>query len=215
MLARADEHGRLRVQGGRVEIRYRPDDARAYRASPQNLAILDATPLPDDACAPLQSTPRGKAPRTAGVPHAGVEHTIVYADGACSGNPGPAGSGVVILREGKRIERYEYLGEATNNIAELTAILRALDELAADERATIYTDSEYAIGVVMKNWKAKANAELVAEVKSALSGHPRVDFVHVRGHAGIELNELADKLARRAIQLSKSGRTESPSEPKV
>ena len=72
----------------------------------------------------------------------------MYADGACSGNPGPAGVGVVALWDDEQRELSEYIGEATNNIAELTAVLRAV-ELSAelDRPVRIYTDSQYSIGV--------------------------------------------------------------------
>lgn len=124
---------------------------------------------------------------------------VAYADGACSGNPGPAGFGIVVLDGKKRIEISEYLGEATNNIAELSAILRALREVPA--KATplvIWTDSQYSIGILQKGWKAKANVELVEELKRALQKRP-ADIRYVPGHSGIALNERADELAREAI----------------
>src|SRR4029079_17706326 len=71
---------------------------------------------------------------------------IAYADGACTGNPGPAGLGVMIIDGPRRIELSEYLGQGTNNIAELTAILRAIGEVPEDVPMTVYTDSQYAIG---------------------------------------------------------------------
>src|SRR6185369_8344180 len=65
----------------------------------------------------------------------------VYADGACSGNPGPAGLGIVMVSpEGKMLEGYEYLGSATNNIAELTAILRAAELVPVGAEAVVHTD---------------------------------------------------------------------------
>lgn len=73
--------------------------------------------------------------------------SIAYTDGACSGNPGPAGSGVVLIAPGGKMhEGLEYLGEATNNVAELTAILRALEWIPAEAKAiVVHTDSQYAI----------------------------------------------------------------------
>src|SRR6185369_11400278 len=94
----------------------------------------------------------------------------VYADGACSGNPGPAGLGIVVVSpDGTRIEGYEYLGHATNNVAELTAILRAAEIVPIEAAAVVHTDSQYSIGVLTKGWKAKANQELIANVKSVLA----------------------------------------------
>ena len=113
------------------------------------------------------------------------------------------GIGIVAIDGGKRKELGEYLGVGTNNIAELTAIDRALD-LAATTRRTrarvrIYTDSAYSIGVLSKGWKAKANQELIARMRRALAGFPDVEFVKVSGHAGVPENERCDELARNAI----------------
>jgi ribonuclease HI len=208
VFARVDEQGKLLSTNGRVEIRYQRDDGKKYLAASRNLAIVDATPLPDDTCSSADPV-QPKAPaRKTGVAPQHTTDVIVYADGACSGNPGPAGLGVVILRGGKRIEIYDYLGEGTNNIAELTAVLRALEELEPGEPVTIHTDSSYTIGVAQKNWKAKANAELVARLRAALAAHGAAQLVYVPGHAGVALNERADQLARRAIAERRSGREE-------
>ncbi len=125
---------------------------------------------------------------------------VAYTDGACSGNPGPAGLGVVVLDAGARVELGEYLGSGTNNIAELTAILRALEIVEDRTREfLVHTDSQYAIGVLSKGWKAKANTELIASIRGALAGHPRVSLVYVPGHSGVAWNERADELARLAV----------------
>ena len=129
----------------------------------------------------------------------------MYADGACSGNPGPAGLGVAIFDGEDRRELSEYLGHGTNNIAELTAIQRALEALAGEERTVeIKTDSSYSIGVLTKGWKAKANQALIVDVKAALSKVPSVRIMYVKGHAGIAGNELADALARAAVDSRKT-----------
>jgi ribonuclease HI len=108
----------------------------------------------------------------------------------------------VVIKEGKsRREFFGYLGSATNNIAELSAIKKALS--AIDERSRpvqIYTDSRYAIGVLTKRWKAKANQELIAEIKTMLAEFSDIELIYVPGHTGNALNERADKLARRAIR---------------
>ncbi len=123
-----------------------------------------------------------------------------YTDGACSGNPGPAGLGVVLSHGAHQFELSEYLGEATNNIAELTAILRVL-EYSADKQAPVlvHTDSKYAIGVLTQGWKAKANQVLIETIRKALRAVQKVSLKYVPGHAGIEKNERADVLARQAI----------------
>jgi ribonuclease HI len=201
---RVDAQGKLVLdRDGRAEMRYRPEDSRSYRPSPGNLEPLDAAggeaPPPAPArprSAPRQAKPAGEAPP-------GTLH--LWTDGACTGNPGPMGIGVVLIGEGKRRELSEYLGLGTNNIAELTAIERGLDlaEEAAPDRqrpVRIYSDSAYAIGVVSQNWKAKANQALVGRLRQRVAGFSDVTFVKVAGHAGVPENERCDELARRAIE---------------
>jgi ribonuclease HI len=208
--ARADGAGALKVENGRVEVRYKPNDGRRYEARADNLAVSDPSPLPDETCGPAEPVQK-PGPRSGGTPS--LEGAIVaYADGACSGNPGPAGLGVVILDGDRRIEISEYLGSGkTNNIAELTAILRALEAVSDLSRPLIIrTDSQYSIGVLQKGWKAKANVDLVRELRDALAKRPRTDLQYVPGHAGVKENERADALAREAVQTRSTRRAEHP-----
>jgi ribonuclease HI len=214
VLARARDDRSLAENGGRVEIRYKPNDGRAYQAAARNLVVpAGAAMHPDDACAPAEAAAprmarrenpgerpaqtRPKKSATHGVP---AQAWIAYTDGACSGNPGPAGSGVVLVSpDGKMHEGFEFLGDATNNVAELTAILRALEWIPPEARAIlVHTDSQYAIGVLQKGWKAKANGELVARAKQAVEARG-ARLAYVPGHSGVPLNERADELAREAI----------------
>jgi ribonuclease HI len=213
VFARARADGTLEAEGGRVEIRYKKDDPRAYRAAAGNLEV--ASPpvvLPDDAVvagAPAEAKEKDPSTRRATVAFfAAVAATkiaadtwVAYTDGACSGNPGPCGAGMVVLAPGANPrEGYEYLGIGTNNVGELTAVWRALEAIPVDVDAVVHTDSKYAIGVLSQGWKAKANAELIARIKVQVSAHPRARFVYVPGHAGIPMNERADELAREAIR---------------
>jgi ribonuclease HI len=200
---------------GRAEMKYRQEDAKSYRPSPGNLA-----PFAEDASPPVARTePRPpRAPRAAsGPPRARTRTTSasstddyapgtihVWTDGACSGNPGPMGIGIVVVADRQRAERGEYLGMGTNNIAELTAISRGLDlaaELAPDKARPIriYSDSNYALGLLGKGWKAKANQDLVASLRDQLATFPLVKLVKVAGHAGVDNNERCDQLARQAV----------------
>jgi ribonuclease HI len=199
---------------GRAEMKYRQEDSKSYRPAPSNLA-----PLAEGAAEPLPQ-PQPRAPRTPRVaappgsqvrtrPASGAgDHnpsTIhVWTDGACSGNPGPMGIGVVVVADRQRAERGEYLGVGTNNIAELTAISRGLDlaaELAPDRArpVRVYSDSSYALGLLGKGWKAKANQELVASLREQLATFPHVKLIKVAGHAGVDNNERCDQLARQAV----------------
>jgi ribonuclease HI len=207
VLARARADGTLAVEEGRVEVRYKPNDGKAYRAAPRNLEVVPGGPLlADETCtaaAPAPSSAAHGGTTDAAAAEAGA--WVAYTDGACSGNPGPAGAGVVLVSpDGKSHELTEYLGEATNNVAELTAILRALEWAPHEARAIVVrTDSQYAIGVLQKGWKAKANQELVERAKEAVRAR-RARLVYVPGHQGVALNERADQLAREAVQTRRN-----------
>ena len=222
VLARVDEQGTL-VPGsdGRVEVRYRAGESKPYRAGPRNLEAFPgpAEVLPDETCSdasaggsePAASTSKQKAAKkTAAAARATArvhaEGTIIiYADGACSGNPGPAGIGVVLQDGSTRKELSQYLGQGTNNIAELTAILEAATVIDTPERPVrLHTESKYAIGVLSQGWKAKANQELIARAKQALTRFADFELIHVPGHAGVLLNERADALAVQAVKNESS-----------
>jgi ribonuclease HI len=191
---------------GRAEMKYRESDSKSYRPGPANLR-----PDPNGGAARELTAGEGDGanPRSKGrkAPAADDgEYLQIWTDGACSGNPGPMGIGVVIIDGREREEAGEYLGVGTNNIAELVAIERGL-ALATkrvpengDRRVRVYSDSAYAIGVLDKQWKAKANQELVARLRRKLSAFPApVQFVKVSGHAGVPENERCDELGRQAI----------------
>ena len=218
--AEVDPAGQLVLdEGGRVAIIYkREPGAKVYRAGSRNLTpVANAAVEPDfsssDAASPkpASSSPASRSPSPASrspspasrspSPSPSSADTIhVWTDGACTGNPGPAGVGVVFIDGADRREHSEYLGHGTNNIAELTAVLRGLDMVSDPRRPVrVYTDSTYAIGVLSLNWKAKANQELVAEIRDRVRVFPRLEFVKVKGHAGIPENERCDELARGAV----------------
>ena len=213
VLARCDASGELISKEGRVEVRYKPNDGRAYFASAANLKPPGGAPKiePDSFCGAGEAVKKpSKAKKKASSATPAPEkpdgdEILAYADGACSGNPGPAGVGAVAMWGDQMRELSEYIGEATNNIAELTGILRAV-ELAHDlgRPLRLYTDSTYSIGVLTQGWKVKANKELVAKVRQALDAHPDTKLFHVRGHQGVRLNEHADELAVRAVQSRES-----------
>ena len=135
---------------------------------------------------------------------AGPATIVIHTDGACSGNPGPAGIGVFFERpDGEILEHSEFIGEGTNNIAELTAILRALEMLKPEEQEAhvlLYTDSAWSLGVLVGGWKAKANLELITAIKERMLSTPDVELLKVRGHAGHSGNEEADALATMAVR---------------
>lgn len=216
VFAQANEDGSLKTQNGAVEIRYKANDGRKYQARAVNLTVIDPKLLPDSTCGAAETVERedksaqaaaNKAKAAAAITTKPIptDAIIAYTDGACSGNPGPAGLGVVLITGSERAELSEYLGTGTNNVAELTAILRALERAKNSEKSLIiHTDSQYAIGVLTKGWKAKANTDLILRIRAALAARPGVQFVYVPGHAGVPLNERADELARLAISTRRT-----------
>jgi len=130
---------------------------------------------------------------------------LAFTDGACSGNPGPAGIGVVLVCGEFRKEISEYIGEATSNIAELTAVVRALSAIRDRTRHVIlHSDSEYTIGTLTRDWKIRANKPLIEQARALAATFGHLRFEWVPGHAGVAENERCDELARTAIRAARS-----------
>ena len=141
-----------------------------------------------------------------------MSHTIeIFTDGACKGNPGPGGWGV-LLRLGEH-QKTLFGGElnTTNNRMELTAAIRGLQALKKPARVLLTTDSEYVMKGIrewMPNWKKRGwktasrqpvkNADLWQLLDELVNQH-QVDWRWVKGHSGHPENELADALANRGV----------------
>jgi ribonuclease HI len=136
----------------------------------------------------------------------------IFTDGACSGNPGPGGWGVV-LRWGAH-ERELKGGEpaTTNNRMEMTAAIEALGALKRPSRVRLFTDSNYlkdGINLWMAQWKRRGwltadrkpvkNLDLWQRLEAAMAPH-QIEWIWVRGHAGHPENERADALAREGMK---------------
>ena len=142
------------------------------------------------------------------------------ADGSSLGNPGPAGWAWYVDEDTWDAGGWP---QGTNNLGELTAILRLLEATAeTGEELHILADSQYAINVVSKwrlGWKKRGwtkadkkpikNLELIHEIDRAMEGR-RVTFEWVKGHAGHHMNERADDLARACAEAYQAGRTPEP-----
>jgi ribonuclease HI len=130
-----------------------------------------------------------------------MKYTL-WADGACKGNPGPMGIGMMLMNDNNEIVRQwsKHLGQGTNNIAELTAIkegLLAFQPLGG--QLLVCTDSQYSIGVLTLGWKAKANVELIRSIILLMKGMT-LTFKHVKGHSGNTANDHVDRLASKAAE---------------
>jgi ribonuclease HI len=123
------------------------------------------------------------------------------------------GIGAVILRGGMREEISEYIGQGTNNIAELTAHRARARRHRRRRRlrpVLVHVDSAYAIGVASGAFKAKKNVELVARLRDKTRRFPHLRFIKVAGHAGVPENERCDQLATQAIARGGGRRLGSP-----
>jgi ribonuclease HI len=140
----------------------------------------------------------------------------IYTDGACKGNPGPGGWGVLLKTGATQKELYGGEAATTNNRMELMAVIQALEALKRPCAVTLYLDSQYVLkGITewLPGWKAKGwrtaskqpvkNAELWKRLDDLLtrSGHV-VDWRWVRGHNGDPGNERADALANLGVQVA-------------
>ena len=133
---------------------------------------------------------------------------LIFTDGACEGNPGPAGIGVFFQYRNYKKEISRFIGYGTNNIAELTAIKIALQEIKNPHLpVALFTDSSYCYGVLTGRLKAKKNHPLIEEIKKEMARFPRLKFFKVEGHAGIEGNEKANQLAQQSLLKLKDKKT--------
>ncbi len=147
---------------------------------------------------------------------ADIAEITIYCDGACKGNPGESGSGLVIYEGEKKptLLYGQYKKQGTNNTAELNALYKALliAKEAEDSRVNICCDSKYSIDCITKwayswksnGWKKKGgeikNLEIIQEAHSLYEElKERIVIEYVKGHAGVEGNELADRMAGYAI----------------
>ena len=146
--------------------------------------------------------------------------TKIYTDGACIGNPGPGGWAAVVMSEKNRIELFGGEKLTTNNRMELTAAIKGLEYCLKQEKEQlsfkqikIYTDSTYlkdGITIWIKNWeknnwktsdkKNVKNVDLWKKLKALVKSN-QVEWNWVKGHSQNPMNELADKLAKKATPI--------------
>jgi ribonuclease HI len=136
----------------------------------------------------------------------------IYTDGACKGNPGPGGWGVLLRYNGSEKMLYGAEPMTTNNRMELTAAVKGLEALQKSCRVDLFTDSQYVrqgMSSWMANWKKNGwknskrepvkNADLWKELDELAKKHT-VEWHWVKGHSGHPENELADSLANKGIE---------------
>ena len=189
--------------------------------------LQDAEWFMNGAAPPPLPSPRKPAARKTGtasgnleftsddVPAAGADEVVIYTDGACTGNPGPGGYGVVIDDGNQLSELSKGFRLTTNNRMEILGCIAGLRALKEPSRVKIYSDSMYVVNAMNQSWAVRwrrngwkrtdangeprdvANRDLWIQVLD-LCGKHRVRFEWVRGHDGNEGNERCDRLARAA-----------------
>lgn len=134
----------------------------------------------------------------------GSDIAIVYTDGGSRGNPGPAGIGAVITRNGKSVASIsEFLGVTTNNVAEYTALIKALEKSldCGIEKVEVRTDSELMVRQMKGEYRVKNEGlkPLFQKAQALKNRFASFAIVHVRR----EYNKEADRLANQAMDLGK------------
>ncbi len=140
-----------------------------------------------------------------------TEVVVIYTDGACRGNPGPGGWGVLLKYKDKINEMYGGEQETTNNRMELMAAIQGLGSLSRGCKVQLNTDSKYVLqGITewLPNWKKRGwktaakkpvkNVDLWQQLEAAIQHH-EIDWQWIKGHSGDAGNERADTLANLGI----------------
>jgi len=137
-----------------------------------------------------------------------MKNVKIFTDGACSGNPGPGGYGVILKFNGQEMTLSEGFINTTNNRMELRAVIAGLNSLKEKCKVKIYSDSKYIIDAVNNGWAIRwkkngwkrnkkedaLNPDLWDKLLELISQH-EIDFIWVKGHAGHDENERCDKMA--------------------
>jgi ribonuclease HI len=146
-----------------------------------------------------------------------MKEVDIYTDGACSGNPGEGGWGVILIYKGIEKELSGFEAHTTNNRMELTAVIEGLKALKEPCRVKLYSDSAYIINALqqgwLKQWKMNGwtrgkkkeelkNTDLWQELDSLMQEH-QVQWIKVKGHSDNEYNNRCDKLATGEIAKAK------------
>ncbi|MEL7039336.1 MAG: ribonuclease HI [Cyanobacteria bacterium J06592_8] len=142
-----------------------------------------------------------------------LEEVILYTDGACQGNPGRGGYGIVLIQGDERLELSGGFQFTTNNRMEMMAVIVGLQTLEEKSKVMVYSDSQYVVNAIEKGWAKKwqannwkksdkkpaLNPDLWEELLELCSRH-QVKFNWVKGHAGNKENERCDRLAVQASE---------------
>lgn len=128
----------------------------------------------------------------------------IYTDGSCLGNPGPMGIGIVLinLNTNDIYEIGDYIGEGTNNVAEIKAVIFALQLLKdpGNTNVKLHIDSQLIEKFLTNKWKPTKNIELVQEMINLSKKFKKIEIVKVSAHKDVQFNNIADSLANTAAK---------------
>ena len=222
MVTRGGEHSQVEIPAAIQRARERHSEIEFIYAWPLDIAAIAqflatqvARLVPTTADEPSASDRLQLEPE----PAVALRHTnelkqiTLYTDGACIGNPGPGGYGVVLLHEGQRKELSGGFRLTTNNRMEIMAAIVGLQTLKSRCAVTLYSDSRYLVESMAQGWakqwqanhwrrgkRGKAlNSDLWEQLLDLCEQH-EVEFVWVQGHAGHRENERCDQLSMQAAQ---------------
>ena len=181
-----DEKGKPIVKDGKVLIKYQLKQDYEYWVKKNGVRPLDSPPskskLQKNGKNPNKKSDK-ETPTGASEPwdeSAYKDKICVFTDGASSGNPGPSGIGVVLRYGEHEKEISQFIGHATNNIAELNAIDAGLSALKnRDIPVRLVTDSKYAYGLLVLNWKPKKNRQLVESIRKKMTEFKNLKLIKV------------------------------------
>ena len=130
----------------------------------------------------------------------------IYTDGSCLNNPGPGGWGAVVMPEpGEATRLSGHEPWTTNNRMEMTAAIKGLEATPTGSIVALYSDSQYLVNTMTRNWKRRKNHDLWERLDS-LAGERVVIWHWIYGHAGDRWNHEADRLAVSAMKTAASGK---------
>jgi len=206
-----DSQGKPDIKDGKVLIKYQLKQDYEYWVNQNNVSPIDSPPpktkIHQKRKTGKKKSAKGKASDEA-TPwdQAAYEDKVcIFTDGASSGNPGPSGIGVLLRYGGHEKEISQFIGNATNNIAELKAIQAGLSAMKnTDIPVRLFTDSKYAYGLLVLGWKPRKNQEIVDSIKKAITKFKDLKIIKVKGHSGHGGNEKADFLATSAVKKAQS-----------
>ncbi len=201
-----------------VDINLDAFEPAATQSSGSEHNALNAHPHLATTAEPRQTAQLKLQPEaTSASEQATAKRVEIYTDGGCQPNPGPGGWGAVLIFNGREKELYGYEAATTNNRMEMLAAIRALEALKFPCQVKLHSDSALLINAFTKNWipgwqrKGWVNASKepvknrdLWERLVELSRDHQVEWVKVKGHAGIHYNERCDQLCHQAITEGKA-----------